>query len=117
MLVAIGEMTAVLRNRCVELRRLPEVKNANSAVEIMSGQSGPVLESYLDLELHGEDGLSWIFDAWLTEDPWTIDASLNRQAREGQVTLREVPQVTVKGVDQLISSLRQTVGELLQLKP
>jgi hypothetical protein len=88
-LVAIGEITAVLRNRCVELRCLPEVKNADSAVEIMSGQSGPVLESYLDLELHGEDGLSWIFDAWLTEDPWTIDASLNRQAREEQVIRRK----------------------------
>ena len=50
-LVAIGEISAVLRNRFVELRRLPEVKSASSAVEIMSCESGPVLEGYLDLEL------------------------------------------------------------------
>ena len=117
LLETLARVNRTLKDRAIELRRLAGVKSVQTSLEIVSNQSGPLIEGYLEVSFGKSDWACWFLDASCNADSWTIDAKLDRESGTGPETLYEIPTRVIDNFEDFAVALEQTVHELLTQQP
>jgi hypothetical protein len=112
----LGEIKGMLRDRAIELRRLPAAKafKIQHSLEVISYQNGYVLEGYLDVIFADGEGVAWLFDVGWDRNTWGVESSLDRVSSGKSETVEHCVE-TPGDFDEPVRSLRRIVPELLAM--
>jgi hypothetical protein len=94
------------------LRGRPDILETSAGLTLRRYHSGSVIEGYVDAEsIHGR-GISFVID--VTWDPtWTIDYSVRESTTDGQLVLRQFPELEPESVAAVATTLGQAIDELI----
>jgi hypothetical protein len=113
---ALAEASSAFREAAIEIGRLKNVDETLSAFEAIKYETEATLEGYLDAELKGGNGISWLLDVTWTESEWSIRGKMVKSTSAGQETFHELAGETLNTFDEFVEYLPRIIQQLLRLR-
>jgi hypothetical protein len=113
----LGEITRTLREHAIAMERKPGVISAQTRLEVVNYESGPMIEGFVETEMSDGTSVCWCLDVKWTQDSFLIEATLDRNSDVGSETLRRLPERVVQNTGELPNALAETTRTLLALSP
>ena len=115
-LATLAHLHRMLRDRAIELRRRPGVKEVFTQLEPTFYLSGPVIDSYLEVSFGEGVWLCWFLEMLWTEESWEISTRFEKKFREDSESF-DLPTRTIHLFSELSEALKMAMRELLEFSP